>query len=72
MGVPAGPFVCDGLLFRAEHLVLPWIAGRIAGMEGDLLASPTCPASAIGILGMDASGIRGGARRSGACDCAVT
>ena len=56
MGVPVGPFVCDGLLFRAEHLVLPWIAQRLVGMEGALLASPTCPASAIGVLGVDGSG----------------
>ena len=53
MGVQAGPFICDGLLFKAEHLVLPWIAERIMGMEGNLLASSTCPASAIGVLGAE-------------------
>ena len=53
MGLPDGVYACDGLLFRAEHIVLPWIAKRISGMEGRHFGDGTFPASAIGVLGRD-------------------
>ena len=49
MGVAVGPYICDGLLYQAEHLVLPWLAERIEGMAGRTFGQ----ASAIGILGRD-------------------
>jgi RimJ/RimL family protein N-acetyltransferase len=48
--VPQGPFVLDGLLWRAEHLVLPWMSERIDGMQGLEFGSPDCPAYAFGVL----------------------
>lgn len=47
---PVGPFVLDGTLWGAEHLVLPWMAERMPEMRGRLLGNPMFPAKAIGVL----------------------
>ncbi len=53
MGVPAGPFICDGLLWKAEHMVLPWMAERIQGLHGRVLGDDKTLATAFGVLGGD-------------------
>ena len=41
--VPHGPYILDGLLWQAEHAVLPWMADRIEGMAGLSFATSRCP-----------------------------
>ena len=49
--VPTGPFILDNLLWKAEHLVCPWMAERIEMMGP---SESFGPCSAIGVVHDDA------------------
>ena len=50
MGAPTGPVIIDGLLWQANHLVLPWMSERIPEMAGLAFGNATFPATGIGVV----------------------